>query len=428
MVREGYKQTEIGAVPQEWEVQPLRTALRTAPKYGINAAAVPYEGILPAYIRITDISDDGHFSPNKLVGVDHRDSSQYFLEEGDLVFARTGASVGKSYLYKPQDGKLVYAGFLIRLQPDPNILLPDFLSQYVQTAAYWNWVQVMSMRSGQPGINGNEYGQLLVPIPSAEEQRAIAATLSDVDALIAALDKLIAKQRHLKTATMQQLLTGKKRLPGFGEGKGYKQTEVGVIPEDWDVKHLSQLISNLEAGVSVNSTDEENNEYENEPSVLKTSSVFNGKFSPNECKRIAARDIRRAKLNPQKEAIIISRMNTPALVGECGYVGENYNDLFLPDRLWITRFSKENYVSAKWLSCILSYGHFKKAIKDTATGTSGSMKNIAKSAFLQISVPYPGGEEQRAIATVLSDMDAAISARLCCMNSSSVRGSVAGTE
>jgi type I restriction enzyme, S subunit len=192
--------------------------------------------------------------------------------------------------------------------------------------------------------------------------------------------------------------------------QGYKQTEVGVIPEDWDVKHLKQLINNLEAGVSVNSTDEENNSYRNEPSVLKTSSVFNGKFTPSECKKIAPRDIRRAKLNPQKETIIVSRMNTPTLVGECGYVCKDYNNLFLPDRLWITRFNRESHVSAKWLSYVLSYGRFSKAIKDTATGTSSSMKNIAKDAFLRISIPYPGEEEQRAIAQTLSDVDALIAA------------------
>jgi type I restriction enzyme, S subunit len=83
---------------------------------------------------------------------------------------------------------------------------------------------------------------------SDEEQKAIAQTLSDVDVLIAALDKLIAKKRNIKTATMQQLLTGKTRLLGFGEGKGYKKTEVGVIPEDWEVKKLGDVIKSFQNG------------------------------------------------------------------------------------------------------------------------------------------------------------------------------------
>ena len=207
-----YKETEIGEIPEDWEVQPLRTALSISPKYGINAAAVPYQGKLPAYIRITDISEDGRFQPDKLVAVEHPDSSQYFLEEGDLVFARTGASVGKSYLYDPNDGKLVYAGFLIKIKPDKNILLSEFLSHYVKTKPYWNWVQVMSMRSGQPGINGNEYGQLLLSLPHVNEQTAIATILSDMDAEIAALEQRRDKTRALKQGMMQELLTGRIRL------------------------------------------------------------------------------------------------------------------------------------------------------------------------------------------------------------------------
>jgi type I restriction enzyme S subunit len=84
--------------------------------------------------------------------------------------------------------------------------------------------------------------------PALEEQRSIAQALSDVDALIAALDKAIAKKRAIKTATMQQLLTGKKRLPGFGEGKGYKESAIGVIPEDWQVYNLRELCSAIVDG------------------------------------------------------------------------------------------------------------------------------------------------------------------------------------
>ena len=410
MLKEGYKQTEIGVIPEDWEVKQLKTALKTNPQYGINAAAVACQGDLPIYIRITDISEDGYFKPENPVSVRHSNSSQYFLEEGDLVFARTGASVGKSYLYRPQDGRLVYAGFLIKIQPDKAVLIPSFLSQYVKTKAYWNWVLVMSMRSGQPGINGNEYSQLLLPFPKLEEQRLLSQALSDVDALITALDKLIAKNRDLKTATMQQLLTGKKRLPGFGEGQGYKESVIGLIPKDWDVRLLGELIEKLEGGVSVNSVDENNNEYGHEQSVLKTSSVYGGVFFPSESKKILPKDVYRAKLNPQKNTIIISRMNTPALVGECGYVPEDYKNLFLPNRLWITRFKQDSLISVKWLAYILSYSTFNKAIKDTATGTSGSMKNIAKNKFSQINVFLPSLEEQNEIAIVLSDIDNAISA------------------
>ncbi len=147
-VPEGYKKTDIGVIPEDWEVEYLKNALKQNPQYGINAPAVPDRDNLPVYIRITDISEDGYFAPDNLVSVNQENSDQYYLEKGDLVFARTG-SVGKSYLYNPDDGKLVFAGFLIRIRPDENILLPHYLAQYVKIKAYWDWVKLMSMRTGE---------------------------------------------------------------------------------------------------------------------------------------------------------------------------------------------------------------------------------------------------------------------------------------
>ncbi len=134
-----------------------------------------------------------------------------------------------------------------------------------------------------------------------------------MDALITSLDRLIAKKRDIKQATMQQLLTSKTRLPGFGKELKliYKQTEVGVIPKDWEVHTLGDEVDQLEAGVSVNSVDEEFHVYAHEQAILKTSAVLNGYFLPHENKKIAPRDIKRAKLHPRVDSIIISRMNTP---------------------------------------------------------------------------------------------------------------------
>ncbi len=216
----GYKRTEVGVIPEDWIVRPLSSCLSCAPGYGINAAAVPYDDRLPTYLRITDISEDCRFRPSPRVSVRNSSVPMFFLREGDLVFARTGASVGKSYRYKKKDGPLVFAGFLIRISPDPEKLEPAFLAYCVQSGRYWEWVATMSIRSGQPGINGQEYAMFQIPFPPISEQRAIAEVLSDVDGLLAALEALIAKKRAIKQAAMQQLLTGKTRLPGFsGEWK-----------------------------------------------------------------------------------------------------------------------------------------------------------------------------------------------------------------
>ena len=207
-----YKETEVGPIPEDWEVAKLGDCLSEPPAYGINAPAVHYQDSLPTYIRITDITDDGRYSPEKLVSVNAANASDYFLEDGDLVFARTGASVGKSYRYIPADGRLVFAGFLIRVRPHRSRLNPSFLAAFATTGRYWNWVRQMSMRSGQPGINGNEYAQLPIPRTMIEEQTAIAAILTDIDAEITALEAKLAKARQIKQGMMHDLLSGRIRL------------------------------------------------------------------------------------------------------------------------------------------------------------------------------------------------------------------------
>ena len=235
-IKSGYKQSELGVIPKEWEAAILRSYLLKKPDYGINAPAAPFSDHLPAYIRITDITEDGYFSTKNLASVNSTQASQYYLHDGDIVFARTGASVGKSYRYKLNDGPLVFAGFLIRIKPDPKKLIPSYLAAYITTGTYWNWVRLMSMRSGQPGINGNEFSQLPIPIPPLPEQTAIATALSDIDALLSKLDALIAKKRDIKQATMQQLLTGKKRLPGFSG--------------EWDIKQFGEIFDYFPTGTN----------------------------------------------------------------------------------------------------------------------------------------------------------------------------------
>lgn len=196
-----------------WEEKTLGACLKRKPDYGINASAVSYSSDLPTYLRITDITEDSKYSKENIVSVKNMYSYKYYLESGDLVIARTGASVGKSYLYNASDGALVFAGFLIRVKPDPQLLSPEYLSFYLQTSTYWRWINSNSMRTGQPGINGAECMGMPISLPrTLDEQTRIAQILSDMDAGIEKLEQQLAKQRQIKQGMMQALLTGKIRL------------------------------------------------------------------------------------------------------------------------------------------------------------------------------------------------------------------------
>src|SRR5699024_7761888 len=142
---------------REWEEKKLGDYLLRKPEYGLNAPAVPFSDKLPKYLRITDISEEGNFLSNGKVSVDREVTANDYLSGGDIVLARTGASVGKSYKYRKKDGELVFAGFLIRVKPDPKKLDSELLFQILSTSSYWKWVSAVSVRSGQPGINATQY-------------------------------------------------------------------------------------------------------------------------------------------------------------------------------------------------------------------------------------------------------------------------------
>lgn len=175
-------------------------------KYGLNASATKYDGE-NKYIRITDISDQTHlFLYNNLTSprCDLSKSSDYLLRKGDILFARTGASVGKSYIYSSHDGKVYFAGFLIRARL-LNDYDPEFVFQQTLTSNYNKFIKVMSIRSGQPGINANEYSKFSFMLPTYDEQRLIGIFLKKLDCLIQLQEQKLDKLRQLKKGYLQKM-------------------------------------------------------------------------------------------------------------------------------------------------------------------------------------------------------------------------------
>lgn len=154
-------------------------------EYGLNVAATDYDG-KNKYIRITDIDDNSHeFLQDDVTSPDIELSGtkNYKLKQGDILFARTGASVGKTYIYKESDGLVYYAGFLIRGHVKDEYS-PEFVFQNTLTADYDKFIRITSQRSGQPGVNAQEYASYQIAIPTLAEQKEIGAYFSTLDHLI----------------------------------------------------------------------------------------------------------------------------------------------------------------------------------------------------------------------------------------------------
>ena len=189
----------------EWEQRKLGE-LASSFEYGLNAAAKEYDGE-NKYIRITDIDDNTHeFLTDSLTSpdIDLTGADNYKLIEGDILFARTGASVGKSYIYRNSDGLVYYAGFLIRARIKEEYDA-EFVFQNTLTDRYNKYIAVTSQRSGQPGVNAQEYAEFEIKVPKKEEQSKIGIYFRNLDNLITLHQRKCEKLKELKKFMLQNM-------------------------------------------------------------------------------------------------------------------------------------------------------------------------------------------------------------------------------
>ncbi|MBB3994881.1 type I restriction enzyme S subunit [Sulfitobacter undariae] len=229
MVKAGYKQTEVGVIPEDWDVLTLNGIANIATGSTPPTHDRTLYGDEHLFVSPTDLGRVKNVTTSlKMLSSKGFRSSRRF-PEGSTLFVCIGSTIGKTGLAKVEltSNQQINAVF------PSNALVSEFTYQMLTYRA--PTITLGASEQALPMINKSEFGKTKVSVPTINEQKAIAGALSDVDGLIAGLEALIAKKRSLKTATMQQLLTGKTRLPGFGEGVGMKQTELGEIPEDWEV-------------------------------------------------------------------------------------------------------------------------------------------------------------------------------------------------
>ncbi|MCJ1995678.1 restriction endonuclease subunit S [Lactococcus piscium] len=214
-----WEQRKLGEVTENFE-------------YGLNASATKYDG-KNKYIRITDIDEATRsFKMNALTSPDTKliDADNYKLQEGDVLFARTGASVGKTYRYSKKDGLVYYAGFLIKARVKPEFDV-EFVFQNTLTGTYGNFISITSQRSGQPGVNAQEYANFKFFLPIKDEQTKIGAFLKQLDDTISLNNRKYDALKQLKSGYLAQIFSQNLRFSGyFGE---------------WEVRRLGEFINFL---------------------------------------------------------------------------------------------------------------------------------------------------------------------------------------
>ena len=365
------KQTEIGLIPDDWEVKRLNAICNNISS-GKNQNRF-VNGIYPVYGSTGII---GFCNNNKYSG-------------DAILVARVGANAG---LVNKVAGKYDVSDNTLVIQSDKCDI--DYLSRLL---AFRNLNQLI-FGSGQPLITGGQLKALLIQLPSLAEQQRIAKALSDVDALISTTEKLIQKKKNIKQGAMQNLLTGKKRLPGFAKFTECKQTELGLIPEDWEV---IQIKDNYFLKGRIGWQGLKASEFLDRGPYLVTGTDFeNGKVNWDTCYHISEKRYAEDKaLHVKEDDLLITKDGT---VGKVAYIDQKPEKVSLNSHLLIIRSLKDNLIN-KYLYYILNSKYFFDYYQQTQTGTT--MASLSQDKISKFMYPLPSKKEQIAIANVLSSID-----------------------
>lgn len=205
--------------------------------YGIGVSAVDFDPELPTYLRITDINDDGSINKDNLKSIDEEDYEKYILKENDIVFARTGNSTGRNYFYEKKDGLLVFAGFLIKFSLDKEKVFPKYIKYVCQSKKYWGWINSVATGSTRKNINAKMYEKMPIFLPEEKTQEKIVTLLENFDSKIEINNKIISNLESQAQAIFKSWFVD---FEPFQDGD-FVESELGMIPEGWEVKSLSDI-------------------------------------------------------------------------------------------------------------------------------------------------------------------------------------------
>lgn len=204
----------IGEVPEGWEVRRLKHLLKANLMYGANESAESEDESYPRYIRITDIDEDGKLRPDTFRSLPPTKAEPYLLKKGDLLFARSGATAGKTYLFNG-DIKACFAGYLIKASLKET-LLPDYLNYYTKSGIYENWKKSIFIQATIPNIGAEKYANLQITLPSIKEQKDIVKHLDvetgKITPVVRNCENQISLLQERKQIIINEVVTGKVKV------------------------------------------------------------------------------------------------------------------------------------------------------------------------------------------------------------------------
>lgn len=397
-LKPGYKRTEVGVIPEEWVVQRLGD-LGTF-KNGINKSAEDFGHGFP-FVNLMDVFGVPKISKTTgalgLVNSTEAEQKVYSLAPGDVLFVRSSVKpegVGLTTLVPAEMPRTVFSGFLIRFR-DSGSLAMEFKEHCFHDKSFRRRLIAGSTVSANTNINQDSLSDLLLAYPPDQaEQRAIATALSDVDALLTQLDRLITKKRDIKQAAMQQLLTGKTRLPGFGGA--------------WSTRRLGDVGTCLRGVSYQGAADLFEHDTDHSLRLLRANNVQSARIVTDDLQFVRADRASDQQRLRKNDVLICMANGSKALVGKAALfaVADGHSYTFGAFMACFRVSHKES--NPVFVFNLFQTGRYRDYISNLLAGSS--INNLTPSSIESLEFLMPNLGEQTAIATVLSDLDAELAA------------------
>lgn len=389
-----YKETEIGMIPEDWEVKKI-SQITTA-----TAGGTPSTFVKEYWSGNILWMNSGELNNKRIFDVENRITDLGLKNSSTKLIPSNSVLIGLAGQGKTRGTAAINYVELCTNQSIAAIFPSDsFISEYLYFNLDFRYDELRLLSTGdggRGGLNLTIIKNLDIAFPSKSEQQTIANTLTDIDQLINSLEKIIIKKLNIKQGAIQELLSGRKRLPGFAGSDKYKETEIGIIPEDWELKILGELAELSSGGTPPTA----NHSFYggNIPWVVIADITNAGKYILETEKNINEKGLQNssAKLFPSK--VLLFAMY--ASIGKCSIAQV---DIACNQAILGIQTKK---VNEEFLYYYLSL-HEKQFIQ---MGQTGTQSNLNKGMVSNLHIVYPQPEEQTAIAQVLSDMDLEINA------------------
>lgn len=387
----------IGEIPTDFSLYKLKYLLSSPLCYGANESGTLYSDILPRYIRITDISPNGTLKNSGMLSLDESSAQNYMLHEGDILFARSGATVGKSFIYHNYYGRAAYAGYLIKASFN-RLVLPEFVYYYTCSSAYEIWKNSIFIQSTIQNIGADRYSNLPISVPnSIDKQLSIVRYLnnfcSKFDAIIYNLQTSIEDYKKLKQAIITQAVT--KGVRGEREMKDSGIAWIGEIPKEWDIIKSSRIIKTTQNGLSRRDLEKSEGQI-----ILKLKNITSdGKIDYSFLNRIT---LSQNELNTYAlttgDFLFVRVNGSKSLVGKCAIFEAISEIVAYNDHIIRVKLSNQCY--NRFFLWYL-YSCCGKAEIDLHTSTAAGQYTISGDGLRDITLVFPPIDEQKEIADYL---------------------------